>query len=575
MGNNNTIEELQSILDLIPYEITLKKVNGDYLYANREFFQCINGNYNEVFGKNMAMFFNEQDFNIIKKLDQEVLEKNIGIFSERKLRSFTKDERWFSIYKAPVIINDEKCVFTLSQEITFDKKITNLMAYELEKDSHDLLGYQDILYDEKSSDKVSDEEYKNRITILCRNLCDELGASYIDILIYDEENNDLNLYICTCEENRCKNAKVNLGKNEFLKFTDKKITIDYEMLYNLYKSNIFELKINEIRYGNNIIGLMNIYYEKNHDINTEHNDLIKSTCYKFGLLFQNKITSRKHREEQQKSLEYKNALEMERIKTDFFSSISHEFRTPLNIITTAIQLINSVIVNCECETYKEIISKNINHIKLNSNRLIRLLNNIIDVNKITAGYSSAKLTNCNIVEVIEDIVLSVADYISTSGRNVIFDTEEEEVIMACDIDKIERIMLNLLSNAIKYGYENTDILVKMYLDNKRNEIVVSVWDDGVSIDQKDNYKIFQKYVQLHKLFNRPCEGSGIGLFLVKSFVEVQGGKVWVNYNVKKGTEFVFSIPVKIIEDKKVVHYSADSQKKVEICNVEFSDIYSL
>ncbi|ETJ36069.1 Sensory transduction histidine kinase, partial [human gut metagenome] len=71
-------------------------------------------------------------------------------------------------------------------------------------------------------------------------------------------------------------------------------------------------------------------------------------------------------------------------------------------------------------------------------------------------------------------------------RNIIFDTEEEEIIIACDLDKIERIMLNLLSNAIKYSDENTDILVKIRLSEKKDEIIVSVWDDGVAIEKKDS-----------------------------------------------------------------------------------------
>ena len=147
--------------------------------------------------------------------------------------------------------------------------------------------------------------------------------------------------------------------------------------------------------------------------------------------------------------------------------------------------------------------------------------------------------------------------------------------MACDVDKIEKIMLNLLSNAIKYSYKNTDILVKIHYNSENNEIVVSVWDDGISIDKKDVNKVFGKFVQLHKLINRPCEGSGVGLYLVKSFIELHGGKVWINFDIPKGTEIDFSLPVKQIEDKEIVNYSISTQRKVEICNVEFSDIYSL
>ena len=208
--------------------------------------------------------------------------------------------------------------------------------------------------------------------------------------------------------------------------------------------------------------------------------------------------------------------------------------------------------------------------------MLRLINNISDVKKLDHMCYDVNYTNCNIVEVIEGIVISVSDYIKVSQRNIIFDTEEEEIIIACDLDKIERIMLNLLSNAIKYSDENTDILVKIRLSEKKDEIIVSVWDDGVAIEKKDSIRIFEKFVQLDKLLNRPCEGTGIGLFLVKSLLEIQGGRVWVNNEVIKGAEIDFSLPVRTVEKKEdKQNITTSPQDKVEIYNVEFSDIYSL
>ncbi|WP_455812850.1 sensor histidine kinase [Clostridium butyricum] len=321
---------------------------------------------------------------------------------------------------------------------------------------------------------------------------------------------------------------------------------------------------------------MNVYYDKNQNLNVEDKDLINSICYKFGLLFQNKIITRKLKEEENKKVKYRQALEIENLKTEFFLGLSHEIRTPLNIIITSIHSIDDILKTHECERYRDRIIKSLNYIKQNSNRMLRLINNISDVKKLDHMCYDVNYTNCNIVEVIEGIVISVSDYIKVSQRNIIFDTEEEEIIIACDLDKIERIMLNLLSNAIKYSDENTDILVKIRLSEKKDEIIVSVWDDGVAIEKKDSIRIFDKFVQLDKLLNRPCEGTGIGLFLVKSLLEIQGGRVWVNNEVIKGAEIDFSLPVRTVEEKEDKHNITTSpQDKVEIYNVEFSDIYSL
>ena len=568
--------ELKKILNSIPYEITVKDLDYNYIYANEKFCRNFNCNFNEIYKKNMSELWNEEDCKKISEIDKEVIEKNKGIFSERKLIVFNDDERWFYMYKSPFNMNNEKCIITVSQEVTLNKKIVNLMEDQVENLSVAFDEYFDLLYDEKITDTLLEDDYKIKIKSIGRNLCDQLEAVNINVYLYDEEKNHLNLYISSHDEYSIEKKNINLGNKRFFKFSGVALTIDYKMLYKLYNKEKYKLKIYKIKYGNNIMGIMNVYYQKDHNTQFEEDDLINSICYKFGLLFQNKLITRKLKEKENKNIKYRQALEIENLKTEFFLGLSHEIRTPLNIIITSIQSINSLLKDCQCNEYREKIIKSLNYIKQNSNRMLRLINNISDVNKIDYMCHDINYTNCNIVEIIEGIVLSVSDYIKVSQRNIIFDTEEEEIIIACDLDKIERIMLNLLSNAIKYSDENTDILVKIRLSEKKDEIIVSVWDDGVAIEKKDNIRIFEKFVQIDKLLNRPCEGTGIGLFLVKSLLEIQGGRVWVNNEVIKGAEIDFSLPVRTVEKKEdKQNITTSPQDKVEIYNVEFSDIYSL
>ena len=220
------------------------------------------------------------------------------------------------------------------------------------------------------------------------------------------------------------------------------------------------------------------------------------------------------------------------------------------------------------------LKKHTNYIKQNSYRLLKLVNNLIDISKMDIGMYELRCSNQNIINIIEDITLSVADYTKNNKINLIFDTNDEEVITYCDPDKIERIMLNLLSNAIKYTPENGFIKVK--INSTPDEIIVSVKDSGVGIPKEKLYDIFDRFGQVDDSLNRKCEGSGIGLSLVKNLVEMHGGEIHVNSEVNKGSEFVFSIPIKIKKEDNGNVYDIDRKfKHVERCDIEFSDIYSI
>ncbi len=211
--------------------------------------------------------------------------------------------------------------------------------------------------------------------------------------------------------------------------------------------------------------------------------------------------------------------------------------------------------------------------KQNSYRLLRLVNNLIDISRIDIGYYNLQLSNYDMVKVIKDITLSISEYVKHKKINLSFNTDLEEVILACDADKIERVMLNLLSNAIKYTDDNGEIHVSL---NKVNEdIVVSVKDNGVGIPKDKLNIIFDRFGQVNDILSRRCEGSGIGLSIVKSIVEMHGGKIEVFSEIGKGTEFIFNIPIKILKEENVILKCENRDYHVEKCNIEFSDIYSI
>ncbi len=178
---------------------------------------------------------------------------------------------------------------------------------------------------------------------------------------------------------------------------------------------------------------------------------------------------------------------------------------------------------------------------------------------------------------VEDITISVAQYVENKGIELIFDTEIEEEIIACDPDKIERIMLNLLSNAIKYTKVNGRI--EVYLGIEDGKVFISVMDNGEGIENEKVDLVFNRFIQVDDTSERRYEGSGIGLSLVKSLIEMHGGNINVTSKVGEGTKFTFYLPIRIVEMEEgekdhVPHKSEMISSKVEKCNIEFSDIYN-
>lgn len=271
----------------------------------------------------------------------------------------------------------------------------------------------------------------------------------------------------------------------------------------------------------------------------------------------------KENEKRIKELEY-----YDKLKTDFFSNISHELKTPLNLIFSAIQVIQ--LKNSTCKQGQCTIEKYVNIIRQNSNRLLRIIDNLIDITKIEAGNFFMYPQNRDIVNVIEDIVLSVVDYVESKGISITFDTEIEEKVMAFDRGAMERIILNLLSNSIKFTPSGGSIEVNIY--DKIDSIVISVKDTGLGIPIEKQSSIFEKFVQVDKSLSRNREGSGIGLSLVKELVVLHDGNIELDSILGKGSEFRIEIPVKFVQEDEINICTTEDQ--VDRIKIEFSDIYN-
>lgn len=266
--------------------------------------------------------------------------------------------------------------------------------------------------------------------------------------------------------------------------------------------------------------------------------------------------------------------QMERIlKTHekFFVNISHELKTPLNVIFSTVQLFNSYLKDECLINNKDKVTNYTDIMMKNCYRLSKLINNLVDLSKIESGFFKLNLSNENIVEVIEDIVQLVSQYVKSKGFNIIFDTNIEEKIIMCDTNKISRVILNLISNAIKFSKPGDEIHVNVTCNIDTVEI--SVKDNGMGIDEKNLESIFERFKQVDKSFTRNAEGSGIGLCLVKSIVELHGGKITAESKLGKGSNFKIDLPVRFVQEMESANKREKLNGNFDMINMEFSDIY--
>ncbi|MDZ5252931.1 HAMP domain-containing sensor histidine kinase [Clostridium sp. LIBA-8841] len=263
-------------------------------------------------------------------------------------------------------------------------------------------------------------------------------------------------------------------------------------------------------------------------------------------------------------------LEEENIKGEFFTNICHELRTPINVINSALQLNN---LNIEKQNIESIERNNL-VIKQNCLRLIRTINNFIDANKISEGQIEANVMVLNIVDVVENILDASAEYIKKKKINFIFDPDFEEIFVAIDREFLERIILNILSNSVKYGEVNGNIYVKIYFEEK--DLVIMIENDGIAISYDEQKYIFDKFTKNNKALNRTQEGSGLGLYISKSLMKMQGGDLRVEIHGDYGNRFkLYFYDVDLFkETERIEHvFNNNYYNLMEKAEIEFSDIY--
>ncbi len=257
------------------------------------------------------------------------------------------------------------------------------------------------------------------------------------------------------------------------------------------------------------------------------------------------------------------------MKDEFITLITHEFKTPINVIYSAVQLIEYLYIN----KIPNKVVKLVESIKRNTYRQLRLVNNFLDITKLNSNQFKLNFKNIDIVLLTKIIIESVNIYANEKKINLYFKPEIDNLNVLVDDEKYERIILNLLSNAIKFTPDNGEITVKLR-KYKDNMLAVDVIDTGIGIPEEKYDTIFQRFGQVEKSLSRRAEGSGIGLALVKTLIFILGGKIEVKSKVGVGSTFTIYIPIKqCVDNEKVETFLNNDNRIMNAINVEFSDIY--
>ena len=232
------------------------------------------------------------------------------------------------------------------------------------------------------------------------------------------------------------------------------------------------------------------------------------------------------------------AEESSRLKSAFLANMSHEIRTPLNAIVGFSDVLASGGTSVdEQQGYVDII-------KTNSDLLLRLINDILDVSRLEADRVTFTIEKCDVVPLCQQVLASVSQA-RKSENEFIFECDRESVDLRTDTQRLQQVIINLLSNADKFT-RNGKITLKLEVDDEKRVATFSVSDTGTGIPLEKQKQVFERFEKL----NEYVQGTGLGLSICKLTVEKWGGEIWVDSGYTDGARFVFTHPFEIEQPNK-------------------------
>lgn len=229
--------------------------------------------------------------------------------------------------------------------------------------------------------------------------------------------------------------------------------------------------------------------------------------------------------------------EIDKMKTEFIATVSHEFKTPLTSIGMSVDLLSADKDINSNPMHKDLIRI----IKEEKERMIYLIKDLLDLSKIETGKDQIKLENCKLKSILENSIEDLKNYCDGQEAEVTLENIDENLSVYADPSKISLVIKNLISNAVKYRKENVKPKILIDIIKKSNNVIVSVKDNGRGIPQDYLEKIFEKFIQVKVSNDGKIEGTGLGLSICKGIIKAHNGEIWVESTVDKGSTFYFSL----------------------------------
>ncbi|HII79126.1 MAG TPA: sensor histidine kinase [Methanosarcina sp.] len=225
-------------------------------------------------------------------------------------------------------------------------------------------------------------------------------------------------------------------------------------------------------------------------------------------------------------------------KNSFIMNMSHELRTPLNSVIG----FSDLLLEGAFGPLNTKQSKYVNNILLSGKSLLEIINNLLDISRLEAGEKTLKYEDVDIASLIGEVRMSLLSPASVKKITVELKIDPSVGNVQADITKLRQILYNLVSNAIKFTPAKGKVVIGAC--KKEGVLEVKVSDNGIGLSKESHEKIFMPFTQGDSSAARGYGGAGLGLFIVKNFVDLHGGKIWVDSEVGKGSTFTFTIPAK-------------------------------